>query len=445
MMIALPAALFGIVSVAYLASHRKEWLLNPLFLFVLINTVSFAGALPLLRADDRADVVHAWVFLISLVSFIGGGALWSLWKVHRRDQVDRWWADPTAVRNPLRARAVLFSLGLVSLLVSILYYRAVGYNLFWDSVAAFMTTGEGVRDFITLRISSYSGERGYYAPGYANQFKNVLFPMIVAYAIVSRHLGHRLLPSPILIGLAVFAVGALLGTGQRGPFVVAILGIGQFALAAVPRKNRARTVLAVASLGTVFLLASTLFLGRSVQRWAGMEDAVLIGREVVERVLVKQQESSVLAFRYVFTRPVAHGEEWLDGIKGVLPGHSGSSLGHQVFREAFGSLRGTMPVSTWGSIWHNFGLVGVLVVPMLMGLAYRAFYLKLLAGPKTLDRLLVYAYLSVLLGTWVSGGPMQLINNGVLAVIGLRFLLAPPLRQSFLWTHPRPYSQPHRS
>ena len=54
-------------------------------------------------------------------------------------------------------------IGLVSIVASALYYRAVGYNLFWQSMVAFATTGEGLRDFVTLRISTYSGEAAYFA------------------------------------------------------------------------------------------------------------------------------------------------------------------------------------------------------------------------------------------------------------------------------------------
>jgi hypothetical protein len=77
----------------------------------------------------------------------------------------------------------------------------------------------------------------------------------------------------------------------------------------------------------------------------------------------------------------------------------------------------------WGESWYNFGWLGVTVMPFGLGFLYQGVFTRMIRGPKTLGRLLVYVYASVLLGTWATAGPDYLLNNGLITVLILSFLL----------------------
>ena len=96
-MIFVPAVLFFALAGGYLVFQWKRWLLNPAPIFVAVNTVAFAGTLPLLDAAVAADVVYAWVYVVGLLAFLLGTFL-ALPPSKRVDRgIRRWWAQPLVV------------------------------------------------------------------------------------------------------------------------------------------------------------------------------------------------------------------------------------------------------------------------------------------------------------------------------------------------------------
>src|SRR5690606_35590972 len=61
---------------------------------------------------------------------------------------------------------------LISATITIIYYVLIGYNVVILMLEGSLAFG----DYSDLRLASYSGEE-YFAPGYVNQFKNVLLPL----------------------------------------------------------------------------------------------------------------------------------------------------------------------------------------------------------------------------------------------------------------------------
>jgi len=115
------------------------------------------------------------------------------------------------------------------------------------------------------------------------------------------------------------------------------------------------------------------------------------------------------------------GSDWIKSVSGLLPGNAGSDIANQIHGYLYGATRGTAPLSIWGSIYYNFGFIGIILAPFLIGFLYMKTYEKFLEGDFGLGRLCIYSGLFFYLSVWISGDPVQLINNGLLTVI---FLLA---------------------
>ena len=305
-----------------------------------------------------------------------------------------------------------------SILISFAYYYAIGYNFFLQQLISFVSGGEQLDDIAAARFESYSGSR-YLFPGYVNQFKNSILPaltIVVIHQLFSVRSRYRWLVS---LPLSLVCITFLLGTGQRAAFVVAALIAGLYVYLASPRNFRKWMPVAFPSALGVFVI-STALLGRSSEQVAAESTfsgkiGVLLG-EVISRALGSNQESAIFAYYYVSALPVQFGAEWGRSILGLLPGVQGSDVGNQVYEMMFGTDRGYATPSLWVSVYHNFGVLGVILVPVALAVIYRVMtnWIRGRRGASSLQ-LVGYAGISVVLGVWVAGGPVYVLNTGVIA------------------------------
>ena len=100
---------------------------------------------------------------------------------------------------------LFWSLTVISTLLTLLYFYLLGYNIFYLVYYNF-----SLAEIVTARINSYSGET-YFAPGYFNQFKNVILPVSITALILNKVKSKKLLYF-VFIPIAFFG---LAGTGQR--------------------------------------------------------------------------------------------------------------------------------------------------------------------------------------------------------------------------------------
>ncbi len=402
---------------------RGRWLLNPAPLWVLAQLVFLSGTIPLIDASIRADVVYLFAMLGGLCFFILGALIVDLGSPHSRAEAKRWLSAPLCrIESGTRFNFLLWVIIALSVAISSAYYRAVGYNLFLEGIVSHLRGDGGLTNVSMLRLYAYS-TGPYFAPGYVNQFKNVLLPVLVGYLCARYVLSwQRRRIDLIAIGTLVpLSLLFLLGTGQRAAFVYAALIILVFFMAVLPPKTarRARVVIMVSSVA-IFSM-STLILGRGgLTQIQSTSDIGSLIAQLARRIFLDNQLSGVYGFRYVYVRPVQFGAEWVGSFKDLLPGQGGVRIANEVFAAMYGSLLGTAPLSIWGSLWYNFGVLGVTVFPWLLGMLYQGTYLKLVRGPKTLFRLLMYSATYVLLGMWIASGPDGLVEDGVVTIVILR-------------------------
>src|SRR5699024_10242802 len=110
------------------------------------------------------------------------------------------------------------------------------------------------------------------------------------------------------------------------------------------------------------IIVTTFALGR-----AALQDGASVFSHITSalnqfalRISTANQSSGVIGFRHIYDLgPLNDGSEWAQSLAGILPGQRGSTLQNEIFEIRYGSDRGTSPPSIWGSIFYNFGPIGV--------------------------------------------------------------------------------------
>lgn len=387
-------------------TYRSAGLGSPLALFLWFQVIMAVGALPMMDVRIPADRVHASLMVLTVVITTVAG-----WRALGTE------ASSTAPRGGQLAqvrisRAIVTAI-VIGIVLSTLYYLAVGYNVIIDGLLA-KVQGRSY-DATAMRLESYSGSR-YLFPGYVNQIKNAALPAlctVVISALFERRTRYRWVLSGML---AVLCVTFLVGTGQRGAFVTYTLIVVLFLHLLNPQRFwRRALVLATAAL-PVFLL-STLLLGRadaSLSTASGPfgRAGALVG-QLGARIFSSNQEASVHGFRYLYELPIQNSHEWAKGVAGLLPGISGSDLDNRIYDYLYGTVRGTAPPSVWGSAYHNVGFIGTLIFALVLGLLLgRLSSLTMRLARLNTMTAIGAAGVTIVTGTWLAGSPTYLLNAG---------------------------------
>ncbi len=403
----------------YLLKSRTLGFWTPDGIFVTFQLLLCVGTFYLVNPHDPVELEYARIITLAFavyvfVSIVAGQYIYSV----RGSRYSE--ARSVLVTRP----GGLFILALVaSVLISAVYYYFVGYNTFLIGIQSVFAPDGDDADIATLRIESYGGSR-YLFPGYVNQFKNILLPalsVVLIHWMYSASIKWRHLTSAALVAVTLLL---LLGTGQRGAFVVFGLTIVTY-LARVFGRRALGYVVKFSAVFVPALLLATL----ANQRSEPVDGSGLVGMvratvsQLATRVLFDNQASGIRGFHYTHDLDIQYGKEWIKGLIGLLPRVQGSSLSNEIFATAYGSLRGTSPPSLWGSVHYNFGLLGLVVFAAMLavGLTWLGHWLDCRESVSTLGAIGM-AGVSVVFGTWLAGGPDYLLNNGLVPFLVLTLL-----------------------
>ena len=420
MLLAIVSILIFVVAGVYLwRNMRIPWLANPAVWFVINQILMTGGTLFLLETDlFPQDVVYLFAMFSVMIFFIMGTGMAKAMSSCSSELIERWGTLPVKIESGTNFNIMLIIIIFLSLTISFLYFYTVGYNLFLLGIYSIMSGQDLIEDPATMRLYSYATDV-YFAPGYVNQFKNNLLPLSVCYmALRSVLLGrHRGLVVAVLLSPVVIIL--LLGTGQRGAFVIATICFIIFLLTAFPRMKR-RYIILPGVLFVILFMVSSLIIGRGSSELKDASDLLLLFEELFNRVLQGNQHAGLAGFRYFYAMPTAWGAEWLAEVRQMIPGLKDPNYiatSGIIFEILFGSMRGTSPLTLVGSLWLNFHIIGVTLMPLLLGILYQTVYHHLVMGPKTLFRLLIFSAIAGVLGIWSVGGIANLLLNGLAAIV----------------------------
>jgi hypothetical protein len=395
--------IYTAVTVVFLALLWRIKRVNPVFWLLVFQWVIATGTFMVIDLRQGIDSLYAMLFFLALISFgVGGTVTLSVGNVNRK--FNRFFVAPVE-EDASTTKYLTYGLVAFSALICIMYYRAIGYNLFIQSL-----TSANIIDFKSARIATYSGET-YFAPGYVNQFKNVIFP--TGSAIICMWWRRRASFPNFTIILIFFVLSNLyflLGTGQRAPMVFAFIGI-MFGISTLRSINLKFVLPGLLLIVFFFGLFSVLN-----QRTDVLNVATAL-YSLGERIFVNDQEEGLWGFRYVVTLEPAWFSNWAEAFAGLLPSNKGSFLDHELYYRIHNTTRGTSSLSTVGSAYYNGGIVNVIFFYLFLGCFYALVYLRLLSGKRTVLRCMSYGGLAFLLSVFVAGNPVVLLNKGLLGLI----------------------------
>lgn len=392
--------------------------LSPTSLFIYMQFIMALGTVPSLTPRDEADVVHGWLIFSTYSIFVLTSALLAF--LARLPERRSYLSDEAQSMRWVKPGFGMIILCVLSIVICGLYYAAIGYNVLAAGLGnAF--SGDA-NDVASLRLQAYAGEE-YYYPGYVNQFKNALLPALICVIIPYTFMRKMRLRWLVAATLSVIALVFMLGTGQRGAFVMFMITVGIF-IALMNRRKLSRRFALLAGLSVPVFFLSTVALGRSstaLAQASSMGDQVrIIGDEMLFRILGSNQLASITGFRYIYPRPSVNGGEWLQSMTGLLPGVPGSTLSNEIFSILYGSTRGTAPPSIWASFYYNFGLQMTLALTMILAAGYHYVSLKIARASHVNSlQCIGMAGVTTALGTWVAGSPDFLMNVGIAVFVGL--------------------------
>lgn len=399
--------LYTVLTCAGLGLFFRYRRVNPVFWFPVFQWLMAAGTISIADFARPSDRWYVGLFFAAKIAyFCAAFVYWGAMSI-RRDY-RRFWAQSVVDDTTSAKLSLTVILGL-SLLITAAYYQAVGGNIFLKLVR-----GVEIDDYSSTRLAMYSGE-DYFAPGYVNQFKNVLLPVGITilggWVWVRRAWGR--LAVVVVVGGAVASV-ALLGTGQRA-FLVYSYAALLFGVSAITVLRWRRIWLPTLAVFLIFAFVTSYYQAQSIQD-EGNRYAAIVSK-AFDRFFVVEQTGALGAFRHLYERDVVYFREWRDQFVGILPGVPGSTLQHDLFFLVHGTTRGTESYAVLAGFYHNGGIAAVPIGYALMGVAHAALYHRFLRGRRTVYRSIGYAAAFLYLSIFVSGGPVALLDNGVVTLL----------------------------
>lgn len=403
-----------VVSVSLLVGlvHWKTvgWSFAPAGTFLVFNYVATISIIRAASNHRETDMLYVAICAYAFVAFLLSAAI-----AARNSPLD---APYRTVRTvPVAPIVVLAVFGAV---IVAAYYSAVGYSALFEGLKA-SVSGDDTADIAGLRLESYSGTR-YLFPGYVNQFKNAIFPacVVLLIGVVFKRADSKLILAPPLI----LAAGlALMGTGQRQALILFVITV---LILTVARSGKLFNLYGTitATIGLAALTIGTFALGRGnaeVQIASTFTEKIgILLSQIASRVFDSGAEGMLIGFEYIYReKPIAYGTEWAQSVIGILPGDSGSTLASEIFEQLWGSTRGNSPPGIWASVYHNFGHLGVALIPIVLGVTYAAIGRWIATTLPRCSALgaIGLAGVIVSLGFWSSGSPVAILNAGVFAYL----------------------------
>lgn len=393
---------------------------SPIFWFPVMLTLMALGTFGLTSPHLESDTVYTTLFFVALYVFMASVFFYtSFAKVPQ--SLKNFSLKKVSPETPEQV-SITIVIFVISAIVTSLYYYFVGYNLF-----LLLLQGQ-VDDYSTMRLAAYSGE-DYFAPGYVNQFKNILLPISATAIGWILYSGKKksLFYAYVAIVFPAVAI-ALLGTGQRGYIIyTAAALIFGFILYGIGRKSvvpLGRTFIALVPIAILFAYMTISYAE------IGDDSSTTLITTMLDRFTSIQQEGALVGFRYVYPLQTAWFSEWWAGLTGILPGREGSFLAHEVHAIMYGTTRGTVPLSSVGSAYYNGGIIGVVLLFAALGIFYSYIYNRYLKGDRSITRALSYGFIFFYMSIYVVDSPVSLIENGVVAAVIFLQILKLQLRRS---------------
>lgn len=414
--------LFTMIVVPYTVLYVRKYKLTPASFFLVMEIIYFYGICFAPKGQQAHAVKLETIYLFAVSFFILGVEFCKKVKFRRPSRrLSSNIADETGSFYDSRLSqnqmiGVWMIIG-ISILACAYLFVSGGINVFVRSLV----------DFFTDTSTTYKNERASYfsvgGMGYIYQFRAILLPILTVYvAFCDKYKLPKILSIPLVVLMVIF----LLGTGQRNAFVFFCIIVFMYSLV-MSKEYGIKTFskgqyIFLGAAAVLFLVVLTISNGRVSSESNQVSGAL---QSLVDRAFGVNQRTALNAFSYIDTQPTVWGYDWIMTLRDLLPGKSGyMTVSRITYYLAYGTYRGTGDPCIWGSAWYNFSFLGATIFPFILGFAYHHVYKHMAATPnKNRLYMLIYCGLSVYLGLWNYGTPMNLFNIGVVALLILRWIM----------------------
>lgn len=393
------------INLIALILFRKNLALNPSAGFIFFNFLTGIGVFLLVDLNIYSNELYIYLTILCTFCFIVGSFFGFVFFDNSKHFKNFYLKEKFFLKKDVYLGWFFL---LISVLVTLIYFKLLGYNLFISAIMG------DVSNFTDMRLASYNGDN-YLASGYVNQFKNTLLPICFIFVFLILKKAYK--PYFLLFFLPLVLYG-LLGNGQRTFLAMFILQC-IFIYSGISGKVLNGRLLFYSLLPFLSIFGYMSYALGRVEGFSAFDSISAL----VFRIFASNQIGAVVGFDYIYNvEKVQFLKEWIEGIKGFLPGYSGSKISFIIHDILYSSDRGTAPLGIWGSIYYNLGFFGALVFSFLLGFIYQFVYKLILTGHNNIFRVVLYSCVVMYMSIWFSGAPDQMINNGILAVIMVLFL-----------------------
>lgn len=404
--------------------YKRETMLLLPNIFIVMNLIYLSGIIYLANPEKCSHLTLIYVHITGLLSFLLGTffikIIRSVFKKQNAKYCNGNRTQQPFFENDFYLKTVFaWSLFLFSILMGLIYYRMVGYNLVILGFQQLFTNGSfSVNDASSLRIAAYSGDK-YFAPGYFNQFKNVIIVILWQY-LYFHFIQTKSKARYLLLGFLPALFYFLLGTGQRYPFAFAVLVFVVFS-ASVNKKVSPKIIGGTFILFFMFFTILSAIQNRGITQDAGSTQLVVQGfNQMSRRLFLDNPLSAVYGFEYIFENnfPPQLFKETITQFKNILPIHKIRilTIDNLIHDYLHGSIRGTSPLSFFGYIWYDFRLIGVILFSFFLGSFYSSISL-IMEKKKDLFVMSCWVFAKLVLGLWTSGGIFSRLDRGIITII----------------------------
>ncbi len=404
--------LYFVVAVFYEVYAVKKYCISPSIIFIAMQMLMFFGVLSFADLNNSSDCKLIIIYFVALLSFILGVEISNIFKPAsiKRVQISEEEIESKDDMTDYQ-KFIITVLIIVSVILCLYLFVKSGYNVFL-LVLKSIRSGE-VNNYTEGRLQIYNIQ----GIGYIYQFRVIILPILCA-IVVSLNKNEFLHKFGICV--VPFMIVFILGTGQRGGFVMFILMVvvALILLFIVYKDSTTkRYIVLISMFGFAIFSLMTIFNGR-VKTGENVISAVL------QRVFDDNQKSAVIGFRYIDSQEIQWGKDWLYSFFDLLPGKNEyTQLSYKIFKIMYGSTRGTAPVCIWGSTYYNWGETGIIIFPFVLGACYHRVYYNFCKQEKNKLNIFIYAAKFVVLGNWIADTPLVLFNQGFITLCILSLIL----------------------
>lgn len=362
--------------VAWVGLMGRQFLVTAPVAFLLYQAPNVLGVLIESSRDEifRAD----WPILVSsayLMFVVGGLIANSLTGFSPSSEIPTW--RNGCLEEDEGATTVrwifVWCMVALSLTVGLMFYRSVGYNSLLGQLRAVVEgTGVNYEQFASQRKGVLS--EGYRAAGYTVQFVAIILPTLAVYIWLEAKLRRSTLMRVVAAGLIIASIFFVTIQGGRTYILAAILMLvlisSRFTspLPEALRLSRSTSLLLVFG----FILA---FGGVTALQGRGESDAGELGAtraavvDLWERVGGDYSRTQMIALAELEPEVPVYGTQWWSQLKIILPGppDEGMPFDVRVYEIIYGNTNGNNPLDPWGSYYYNFGIAGLVMVPLVFG------------------------------------------------------------------------------